>query len=108
MFYFNEHYELILPFSETAEVNEHSKHPSDDEQFNGTFFEEHAIIETLPNSPNSTLSSTPESISYLHENFQLPIFSERVDLFSMQDVYRILIEENHLSFTCEVFSCFYN
>ena len=59
LFYFNEHYQLILPFSETAEVNEHSKHPSSNEQFNGIFFEEHTTIETLPNSPNSTLSSTP-------------------------------------------------
>ena len=87
LFYFNENNELILPFSETAEVNDNSKHPSNDEQFNETFFEEHGTIETLPNSPNSTLSSTPESISYLHENFQLPIFSESVDPFSIQDVY---------------------
>ena len=86
---------------ETVEVNEHSKHPSNNEQFNGTFFEEHTTIETLPNSPNSTFSSTPESISYLLGNFQLPIFSERVEPFSIQDVYRILIEENLLSVTCE-------
>ena len=101
LFYFNEHYELIFLFSETAEVNEHSKHSSNNEQFNGTFFEEHTTIETLPNSPNSTLSSSPKSISYLHENFQLPIFSERVDPFSIQNVYRILIEEKHSSVTCE-------
>ena len=101
LFYFNEHYEHILPFSEAIEVNEHSKHPSNNEQFNGTFFEEHTTIETLPNSSNSTLSSTPNSISYLHENFQLPIFSERVEPFSIQDVYRILMEKNHLSGICE-------
>ena len=101
MFYFNEHYELIFPFSETVEFNEHSKHPSNNEQFNGTFFEELTTTETLPNSLNSTLSSTPESISYLNENFQLPIFSERVEPFSIQDVYGILIEENHFSVTCE-------
>ena len=64
---------LFILFSETVEVNGRSKHPSNNEQFNGTFFEEHATIETLPNSPNSTLSSTPENISYLHENFQLSI-----------------------------------
>ena len=100
LFYFNEYYELTLPFSETAEFNEHSKHPSNNEQFNGTFFE-YTTTETLPNSPNSTHSSTPENISYLHENFQLPIFSERVEPFSIQDIYRTLTEENHLSVTCE-------
>ena len=35
LFYFNKKYELILPFSETVE---RSKHPSYNEQFNGTFF----------------------------------------------------------------------
>ena len=98
LFYFNEHYELILPFSETAEVNEHSKHPSNNEQFNGTFFE-HTTTETLPNLPNSIHSSNSENTSYLHENFQLPIFSERVEPFSIQDIYQTLIEENHLSVT---------
>ena len=101
LFYFNEHYELILPFLETVEVNEHSKHHSNNEQLNGTFFEEHITTETLPNSPNLTLSSIPESISYLRESFKLPIFSERLEPYIIQDVYRILIEENHLSITCE-------
>ena len=105
LFYFNEHYELILAFSETVEVNEHSKHHSNNEQLNGIFFEEHTTTETLPNSPNSTLSSTPESISYLHENFKLPIFSERLEPFIILDVYRILIKENHLSITCEQVPC---
>ena len=76
LFYFNEFYELILPFSETVEVNEHSKYCLNNEQSKGNFFEKHATIETLPNWLNSTLSRTPEIISYLHENFQLPIFSE--------------------------------
>ena len=101
LFYFNEHYELILPFLETVEVNEHSKHHSNNEQLNETFFEEHTTTETLPNSPNLTLSSIPESISYLRESFKLPIFSERLEPYIIQDVYRILIEENHLSITCE-------
>ena len=78
LFYFNEHYEPVFPFSETVEVNEHSKHHSTHKQFSGTFVEEHNTIKTLPNSTNSKRSSTPESISYLHENFQLSIFSERV------------------------------
>ena len=70
MFDFNEHYELILSFSEFAEVDEHSKHPSNNEQFNSTFFE-HTTIETLPNSPNSTLSST----SKIQHSLVLPKFN---------------------------------
>ena len=42
--YLNEHYELIHPFSETVEFNEHSKHPSINEPFNGIFFEEHLLL----------------------------------------------------------------
>ena len=76
LLYFHEYYKLIHPFSETVEVYEHSKHHSNNEQFNGTFFEEHTTIETLPNSPNSTVFSTPESISYLQKRFQLSVFSE--------------------------------
>ena len=101
LFYFNENYELIFPFSGTADVNNHSKYPSNNKQFNGTCYEEHNTLKTLPNSPNWTLSSTPDSISYFHENFQIFIFSERVEPFSIQDVYQIPIKENHLSVTCE-------
>ena len=100
LFYFNEHYELILPFSETVEVNEHSKHP---QKTNNSMehFSENILLLKHFQIRQIQPSSTHESISYLPENFQLPIFSERVEPFIIQDVYRILIEENHLSVTCE-------
>ena len=83
LFYFNKQYYLILRFSKTVGLNEHSKHPENNEQFNGTYFERHTTIGTSPNLPNSILCSTLESISYLHENFELSAFSARVESFSI-------------------------
>ena len=93
MFYFNKKYELILPFSETVERSK--KHPSYNEQFNGTFFFEERTTTETP--PNSALCSVLESISYLHDHFQLLIFSVRLEPFSIQDVCQIPIVEDHLS-----------
>ena len=84
LFYYNEHYELVVPLVNTdeqyiSEVDDEDIHPECDSIYRNKTFASSIYQKQCS-------KSTGENISYLHEDNHLPILSEQIETLRIERV----------------------